>query len=412
MPLSKPGHGVCIPTELIDQIVLDLIAHGQRNDVKTCALLCKQWHDVTLRHTFRRVTFLLYKENNLAFFQRIISLYPWLASHVREVTLRFKPILSTSLPGSHQLSGGQLLSVLDALPQLAPQLQVLIFNNVHCRKGWGYRTLFRRLQSLPPISTLKCQECTLRITDIKMLLRAFPNIRHLDITSTVITGDLKLALTPPDVPTLSFLRLNLRDVERLSTYDRKHLVPAVFKLFSSTVAINGISRLTLDLEMYQDTLGKWSGVMALFVVEPVSSDAIDLSANVELHTVVFLSYLDRCSTVDGTEFARVLNTIRPGKLRRLMAYLPESENNADPDEAIPSYAALLSQSRFESLTEICLLYGGSWWRNSRDRFKRIEDVKSIFVASLPSHVSIEIMHELDYDRVVNRWEQETIAEDG
>lgn len=222
---------------------------------RTCTLLCKQWHEVTLRHTFRRVTFLLYKEDGLVCFRHVISQYPWLASFIREANLVFKRWSE----GEKQNPGEYLLPVLEELARLAPQLHTLIFDNAHCRQGWTSRTLSRHLQALPPIATVQFDYCTFRLTDIKMIMRSFPKAQHLHLSSSMVSGDSKTGLSPADVPTLSSLRLRLWGSHRSNA--SHGLPPAVVKLLTSSVVANGVPCVSLDLPVMSWAAGEWRGVL-------------------------------------------------------------------------------------------------------------------------------------------------------
>ncbi|TCD65058.1 hypothetical protein EIP91_003296 [Steccherinum ochraceum] len=375
-----------IPTELVDQIVSEVVASGRRDDVDT-------------------VTFALYKEDHLVFLRHIISLYSWLAPFVHEVTLKF----TKWADGKAQIPGQYLMPVLDALPQLAPQLQTVIFDEAHS-DAWSCRAMSRYLRSLPPVATLKLQHCRLRIMDIKMFLRGFPNLQHLDITGSLLSGDSKLALTAADVSSLSSLRLKVWGTN--SSTGSLSLPPKVIKLLTSSIVMNGVSCLSLGT---QTTSGDvWDGVLGALLraagpslkclkwVDEIPSitletylqeGAIDLSSNVRLHTLVIANMTSSYRTVDGTQLARVLN-------------------KAERDAALQSYAALLSQPRFHSLAEIYFVIG---WVRIRGRpptaVEQInEAVRNVFATFVVKGVVVKAVVQKIARVISDEWEQETIAE--
>ncbi|TCD65065.1 hypothetical protein EIP91_003303 [Steccherinum ochraceum] len=411
-----------IPTELIDKIVAEVITYGRRKDVTTCALLCKQWHEVTLRQTFRCVTFLLYKEDGLIAFRQLIERNTWLAPSIRSATLKFKRWSE----GMKQNPGEFLMPVLDALSTLAPQLQTLIFDDAHCRQGWVCRVLSRHLQPLRSVSTLKFRICTLRMSDIKMFLRAMPNMQHLDLSSSILSGDSKVGLSPADVPALKSLRLSLSRVSRKEA--SRKLLPAVVKLLTTSVAVRGISCLSLDTPVSGRAEEGWSGVVGDLIRTLGPSlkylrwygdswtdletefgvSTIDLTANVHLHTLVLPSPTRTARNVADSQLSRVLNTIIPGALRRIMlchSFVLETE-------FLHSYASLLSRPRFQSLTDIYFVQEDEWLAliENRSIGQDEQNVQTAFAEFIARGVVVRVLEHDDGRVVADRWEKETIVE--
>lgn len=239
MVLSQTNH-LNLSTELIDQIVSDVFSYGKRDYMDTCALLCKQWHAVTLRYTFRRVSFILYDESDLILFRRIIDLYPWLPPFVHEATLKFR-----SWEGEGFRSDSACLGpVLDALPQLVPHLQALIFDGAHGRHHWNCNSLSPHLRGLSSLHSLKFRFCSLRLMDFKMFLRAFPNLRQLHASATLLSGDSTVGITPDEMPTLSCLRLTFKVSSK--TFAARMIPRKFYKFVTDSLAVNGISCLSIN----------------------------------------------------------------------------------------------------------------------------------------------------------------------
>ncbi|TCD65063.1 hypothetical protein EIP91_003301 [Steccherinum ochraceum] len=414
-----------IPTELVHQIVSDVFSLKKRDYMNTCALLCKQWHEVTLKYTVRRVGFVLYDEDDLNFFRRVIELRPWLAPFVREAVFKFE----READDERWKNSAHLVLVLHALPALAPQLQALIFDGAHCRYHWSCNSVVPHLRALTSLTSLKFQSCSLRLTDLKMFLRTFPNLRHFDVSATVLTGDSKVPVTLDEMPTLSSLRLILKDPSSMQT------VPTVpFKIFqfvTGSLAVKGVSCLSLHAHLDQNG-GIMDGVVGHIISKlgpsmkyfrwlgaapddwPIKLEftfrrsGIDFSSNTQLRTVVIAGLNEAYDTVGGTHLARALNSIRPGLLRRLMLWLP-TLNEPKQNEVLPSYATLLSQPRFQSLVKVYFIRAG--YQSDPPLQRRNETVQQIFAEVVSRGVEVRVVEQHDAQEVGDQWELETVAED-
>lgn len=144
--------------------------------------------------------------------------------------------------------------------------------------------------------------------------------------------------------------------------------------------------------------------------------AFDLSANVQLHTLVVLTNVTinksrTRSLLDDIPLCHLLNTIRPGVLRRIMLRVSIGLNH-DHAETFSSYASLLSQPRFQSLTDIYLVRTQLWHGAPHKQFEESEkEVETAFAALIARGVAVKLLMQREscHRAVVDQWEQDTLA---
>ncbi|TCD60827.1 hypothetical protein EIP91_009430 [Steccherinum ochraceum] len=425
MSLSESRTGsLHLPTELVDQIISDVATQGGHKDVKTCASVCKQWHAVCLRYLFRRVTFALEKEECLIFFRQLIELYPWLPSCIQQAKLAFKPGWDDAKHNTRD----SLIATLDTLPQLAPQLQTLIFVNGRCPYSWECRALSRRLPSIAHITTLRLQSCVVRMTDIKMFLRGFPNLKHLEVSATsVLSGDSKVSLASANVPRLISLRINLHSTNKAATVQNP--AAKLLSLLMSSLAANGVPALSLAVAMTAIAMEEWPNLVKnlLRTIGPslkylrwywepdpvwyrllLSVNNVDLSSNVRLHTLVICCTHREPFLSTGTAS---VDSIQPGALRRIMLPFPHGSDNKQ-DEVLSGFALQLSQNRFHNVTEIYFGRASNWSKRSTRSMEQCgEAVRKFFGVLLARGVSVNVVEEEEARSIADQWEQDTVAED-
>ncbi|TCD65066.1 hypothetical protein EIP91_003304 [Steccherinum ochraceum] len=421
MSLSESRTGsLQLPTELVDQIISYVITQGERKDLKTCASVCKQWHAVSLRYLFRCVTFALYKEECLVFFRHLIELYPWLSSYIQQAKLAFKSRWGDVKYNTRD----SLIEVLDALPQLAPQLQTLIFVDARCPHSWECRVLSRHLPSIAHITTLRLQSCVVRMSDIKMFLRGLPDLKHFEVSATsVLSGDSKAVLTSANAPKLLSLRINLQSTNKSATVQNP--ASKLLGLLTSSLAMNGVPALSLAADSGAVDMDEWPVIVKnlLRTLGPslkymrwsgdsdgllLAGNKFDLSSNPQLHTLV-ISCTD-CDLIFGVDTAQIMS-IQSETLRRIMLPFGPYGANSQRDTVLAAYALLLAQKRFQGVTEIYLVRARYWLaKRTRSLEQCNEAARDIFEAFLARGVSVNVVEEQEAQLVADQWEQDTIAE--
>ncbi|TCD65059.1 hypothetical protein EIP91_003297 [Steccherinum ochraceum] len=244
--------------------------------------------------------------------------------------------------------------------------------------------------------------------DVKMFLRAFPNLRQLHVSATLLSGDSTVGITPDEMPTLSCLHLTLKESSKAI---EARVIPRYFyKFVTDSLAVNGISCLSLDARVLANgTMDCAVENLPLKLESNFLRSQIDLSTNTQLHTVVISGLSEAYDTLDGTQLARALSSIQPGLLRRLMLRTP-TISEAGQDKAFPSYATLLSQPRFRSLVELYFIRDKPFEEDVPIQ-ERNKIVQRIFAGLVSRGVGVKVVGDEVAREVADRWEQETVAED-
>lgn len=143
---------------------------------------------------------------------------------------------------------------------------------------------------------------------------------------------------------------------------------------------------------------------------PVQISTVDLSSNVNLHTLVITdSDVDHNAT--DSPLSRVLNTIKPGMLKRLMLGLPLSRND-EQEQDLASRVTLLARPQFQSLTHLYFIRDPDWFFLQRRKSlkQERENVKNAFASLVARGVEVRVESAETSREIADRWEQETIAE--
>ncbi len=192
---------VLLPFELVDNVVGMTSNNNDNATLRACALVSQTWRDATRPYIFRKIK--IADEPLLAALEALVTVDSTVGLLVRELTVQ--PRTQQEHTPSSWLSRFPTL-----IPSYLTRLQTIQFIDLFEFGEYCNESFFREYSKFTSVERLIFHNCSLDLHLIYSYTCALPNVRHLQVGSTLPLPSM-LSEPPPQLhsPRLSSIKLNL-----------------------------------------------------------------------------------------------------------------------------------------------------------------------------------------------------------